>query len=224
MAPNNLGCVDYLQGLVDESLNTLTQLQKMSNNSQFIAKCDNLENHLTLISIAIKRLSISNKRLGNKSIIPTEESILLDLNNIKNKINSDTDKDILHVEELKNTFVKNALIENLNDIRQQRLQDVDNDIFYVTNHKKVYRSNDVNLHKRSRNDSYENNVSSVKKKIRKYMKSIQFVKRRSRINIYESDKSRSVSEESEDFNDKIDRVNSIFEIAQKIREIIPSNS
>jgi len=224
MAPNNLGSVDYLQGLVDESLNTLTQLQKMSNNSQFIAKCDNLENHLTLISIAIKRLSISNKRLGNESIIPTEESILLDLNNIKNKINSDTDKDILHVEELKNTYVKNALIENLNNIRQQRLQDVDNDIFYVTNHKKVYRSNDVNLHKRSRNDSYENNVSSVKKKIRKYMKSIQFVKPRSRINVYESDKSRSVSEESEDFNDKIDRVNSLFEIAQKIREIIPSNS
>lgn len=175
------------------------------------------------------------KTLGNlKSNYIVKDALIDKLNKVKRKQNEDIDEDIHYI----TGFKHEDLDFSFKKKRRRQIQVVDafTDIKQRKRSKKIYKK-DPNFEipkTRERFDSYEdklNRLKELKGRMKKYVTSFRFIKRKEKAKpeyIYSESKSRSSSDESiEKYNitfdkisEKIDTLNSIYEICQKVNDVV----
>ena len=173
-----------------------------------------IENQLQDLMVAVKRMKQSIQRRNKLKCKKFKEktNIITSLIDIRKKINDDIDKDIENINKLKSvSTIKDSLIENLNNVRESKNKDIDDEIFYV---KSIKNDNIKIKDKRSRVNSYEENISKlsdVKKKIKKYVNGISFARGNNRKKVYLDSRRRSLSDEYKDRASSEDTINVIYD-------------
>ena len=171
-----------------------------------------IENQLQDLIVAVKRMKQSIQRRNKVKCRKFKEktNIIKNLIDIRKKINDDIDKDIENINKLKSVnTIKDSLIDNLNNVRDSKNKDIDDEIFYV----KSLKNDNIKIkNKRSRVNSYEENISKlsdVKKRIKKYVNTISFTRGNNRKKVYLDSRRRSLSDESKERNSSEDTIDVI---------------